>query len=192
VLIGTPNNIQFLVDKCSSFAHIKGFKWNASKSVLLSHPSLTTPLLLDSSLIPQTFSFSYLGIPFSAPYKLDPSLLTQKNANRALGATHSIAHLGFRSSQFPPAFIRHLYLTFVRPCSEYGLDITLFRSTIDLPQLDKDHNSCLRILFESPAASPPGHSTIVSPKITFFCFFPFGFYLFHENIDFNHITHIYS
>jgi hypothetical protein len=147
VLIGTPDNIQFLLDQCSSFAHIKGFKWNAAKSVVLNHPKLDSPLTLDSSPIPFAPDFAYLGIPLSAPFSINPALLVKKNSARAVAAANSIAKLGFYLPQAQPTLLRHLFLTFVRPCFEYGLAITRLRSTIDIPLLERGHNTCLRRLF---------------------------------------------
>jgi hypothetical protein len=147
VLIGTPDNIQFLLDQCSSFAHIKGFKWNAAKSVVLNHPKIDSPLTLDSAPIPFAPDFAYLGIPLSAPFAIDSALLVRKNSTRAAAAANCIAKLGFYSPQAQPTLLRHLFLTFVRPCFEYGLAITRLRSTIDIPLLERSHNTCLRRLF---------------------------------------------
>jgi hypothetical protein len=115
--------------------------------VVLNHPKIDSPLTLDSSPIPFASDFAYLGIPLSAPFTIDPALLVKKNSKRAVAAAHSIAKLGFYSPQAQPILLRHLYLTFVRPCFEYGLAITRLRSTVDIPLLERGHNTCLRRLF---------------------------------------------
>jgi hypothetical protein len=78
VLVGFPDNIQALLVRCTVIAQFMGFKWNASKSTVLSHTTLTSSHYLDSYPIPVANYFVYLGIPITAPFKIDAKLLIAK------------------------------------------------------------------------------------------------------------------
>jgi hypothetical protein len=100
VLIGCPDNIQALLDSCTIIPQFMGFKWNASKSIVLSHSALTSSLYLNSEPIPVAQSFDYLGIPIPIPFKIDAKRLIEKNAKRANGATASLNSIGIYSKKF--------------------------------------------------------------------------------------------
>lgn len=44
VLIYEPHHLQTLPHECQKFATKTGFQWNASKSIILNHTELTSPL----------------------------------------------------------------------------------------------------------------------------------------------------
>ncbi|KAI8884276.1 hypothetical protein K501DRAFT_161087, partial [Backusella circina FSU 941] len=147
VIISTPENMQFLLDACTTYSHNLGFRWNASKSIILTHPLATDRFFLDSEPVPFADDFTYLGIPISSPFKINPLQLIQKNSARALQVARSLKAIGLTNLHFPPLFIKKLYNTFIRPCFEYGLAIACPNISQHLPKLDSQQSQALNLLF---------------------------------------------
>ena len=149
VLIGTADTIRLLLKKAERHSKDLGYRWNPLKSVVVNSPVKHggLPLKLYGECIPESDSFSYLGIPINSKGRLDTNLLLKRNLQSALAAMHNgLKPLGLSSPAFSRLTAARIYACFIRPKMEYGLGISLYLKK-EYAAIDKAQDQCLRMAF---------------------------------------------
>ncbi|SAL94839.1 hypothetical protein, partial, partial [Absidia glauca] len=165
VLIGTAPQIQSALHQCSTHSHQLGYRWNPTKSIILSPPTqrraaINSPssayFTLYRTSIPTATHFNYLGIPIKPGGQIDTLHLIRHNTAKARRSMNILANLGVRATGYSRLLSCRFYQQFIRPQMEYGLAITIIPKTT-LKHLERTQNHCLRQIFRAT----PQSSTII-------------------------------
>jgi hypothetical protein len=143
-ILGSPPAILQLLHAAEQHSNDNGYRWSPTKCRVIRAPA-PSPLPSDTPLpplfpdppadagtpfpfrlyntdIPNTTSFSYLGIPFT--YQgIDKSALITNNTNKATNVMRFLKKIGFNQYGVGLHEALTVYRIFVRPVFEYGLAI---------------------------------------------------------------------
>jgi len=143
-LIGTPTEVQQMLDIAASHSLHLGYRWSPTKCAVLNGPPSRQFTLYDEAL-PMVDEFIYLGVPFQRTGMSTSSLLAHRT-NGTLLAMSNLQAIGARPSGFSQLLGARLYRTFIRPKFEYALAISNF-GVKEYKDLERIQDRCLRMLF---------------------------------------------
>jgi hypothetical protein len=152
-LIGSPADVQSMLDLASGHSMDLGYRWSPSKCAVLSVApmsatggvELASPeMTLYGETLPVVDTFTYLGMPFN--YQgLSASDMVSLRSPGALATMAVLNRVGVNRNGFSLLLCARLYTTFIRPKLEYGIAITKFNGQ-QLKSLESAQNKCLRRL----------------------------------------------
>eukprot|EP00121_Abeoforma_whisleri_P015008 Awhi_evm1s13836 len=134
------HRIQFNFDKSKVLLH---FKFKALRKNII--------LTLGGKNLLNTDSYEYLGVPFNA-YGINMSLHLESLLSKAKKALTSLKFVGFTNHLHNSMLPKHKltsYITFVKPCPEYGLFISLAFPFVPIDELELFQFSCVKTILAS-------------------------------------------
>jgi hypothetical protein len=140
-------HLQALLTTCELHANWYHYKFAPKKCLIVSDPLQETPQVkLHGTMLKQTSSFSYLGIPFTHK-GIDGTTHALSLAQNALSSMNFFRSVGVNGRGFPVTARMSILRTFLRPKLEYGICL-LQRQQMD--PIVMAWNKLLRLSFSTP------------------------------------------
>lgn len=142
-IIGTPSEVQQMLNIASTHSFQLGYRWSPTKCAVLNAPTHRSFTLYDQ-VLPTVEEFVYLGLPFRQAGLSTEAMIRHRSPGTLL-AMSVLQTIGARPSGFSPLLSARLYRQFIRPKFEYGLAILRLRGP-DLKSLTQLQDRCLRMI----------------------------------------------
>jgi hypothetical protein len=142
----TPDDLQKILNICSEWSINVGMIFAPEKCVVLSRQ--TVKVKLSDDYLPQNEEVKYLGIPLN-PQGISYNSLINNNTKKAIQKTLGIIRSGLGASYWSHGIKLSLYKQFIRPCMEYGLQLSLSDGSSN-KKLEATQQKSIRILMKLP------------------------------------------
>src|SRR3954467_3635426 len=143
-----------MLGTCERWSVRAGMEFAPTKCLLFAPPpeQRTCPLQLYGIDLPSTLASPYLGFPFT-PRGINWKALAMERCAKARKVVAGMRNLGMNVTGWAPAAAAQVYITFVRPVMEYGIELRSPSPAL-LRTYQRTQNFALRtILSASPNTS---------------------------------------
>jgi hypothetical protein len=165
LISNTEREMQQVLHVCEQHARENKYKFAAKKCVHLAKVTNTPQILtLDGEEIPREPTFTYLGMTFGVKGIMQQAH-AQEQRQELIKKLFMLRSVGLNGTGFRLSTSRMIYLTFLRPILEYGLQLL---TNIEAQEtLQKTQNFALRMICSAPQGTSTGslHSMFGIPYI---------------------------
>jgi hypothetical protein len=139
-------NMERLLAECQSFSEERCFRFQPMKCEILAEGGIDTERCkLYGNTLKRSTSFQYLGM-FMNAQGIDAVGHIANRSNKTMESINMMRSVGFNGGGFAGKVKRRIYLSFIRPKLEYGLQIIEARGK-KLELLERTQASALRAMF---------------------------------------------